>query len=99
MQTANDNAAGRVLEEIDGQCAELIVFPGRDRPMIPTFGPFAQEGHLDGVLISVGGKDDTISIRLQNGAGSHPRHRPLARRAGQLAPSRLPRHALRRAGG
>ena len=65
---ANDNATGRVLEEIDGQSAEVIAFPGRDRPKMPTYGPFVQEGHLDGVLISVGGKDETISIRLQNGA-------------------------------
>ena len=70
---ANDNATGRVLEEIDGQSAEVIVFPGRDRPRIPTYGPFAQEGHLDGVLISVGGKDETISIRLQNGATIYSR--------------------------
>ena len=37
---ANDNATGRVLEEIDGQSAEVIAFPGRDRPKIPTYGPF-----------------------------------------------------------
>ena len=83
---ANDNAAGRVLEEIDGQCAELIVIPGRDRPRIPTYGPFAQEGHLDGVLISVGGKDHTISIRLQNGAVTYSRcetTRPIARETGR----------------
>lgn len=65
---ANDNAIGRILAEIDGQSAELIVFPGRDRPKVPVYGPFNQEGHLDGVLISVGGKDETISLRLQNGA-------------------------------
>ena len=120
---ANDNATGRILEEIDGQSAELIVFPGRDRPRAPTYGPFTQEGHLDGVLISVGGKGDTINLRLQNGAtiysrcettrtiarelgqapvraGAHPRHRPLAaRRAGRLAPARLPRHPVRSARG
>ena len=51
--------------------AELIVFPGRDRPRAPTYGPFKQEGHLDGVLISVGGKGDTINLRLQNGATTY----------------------------
>ena len=83
---ANDNATGRVLEEIDGQCAELIVLPGRDRPKVPTYGPFTQEGHLDGVLISVGGKDDTISIRLQNGAVIYRKcetTRPIAREMGK----------------
>ena len=83
---ANDNATGRVPEEIDGQCAELIVFLGRDRPRIPTYGPFTQEGHLDGVLISVGGKDETISIRLQNGAVTYSgceTTRPIAREMGK----------------
>jgi hypothetical protein len=62
---ANDNAIGRVLFA-EGE-TELLVFPGRDRPKPQTYGPFNQEGHLDGVLISVGGRDETISIRLQNG--------------------------------
>ena len=79
---ANDNATGRVLEEIDGQSAEVITFPGRDRPKVPAYGPFVQDGHLDGVLISVGGKDETISIRLQNGAVIYRKcetTRPIAR--------------------
>jgi hypothetical protein len=83
---ANDNATGRILEEIDGQNAELIVFPGRDRPKVPTYGPFNQEGHLDGVLISVGGKGDTINIRLQNGTSTYSKcetTRAIAREMGR----------------
>lgn len=66
---ANDNAIGRILiESEDGvAAAELLAFPGRDRPKAQSYGPFVQEGTLDGLLISVGGKDETISIRLQNG--------------------------------
>jgi hypothetical protein len=66
---ANDNAIGRVLfeEEGRGATAELLAFQGRDRPKAQSYGPFNQEGHLDGVLIGVGGKDETISVRLQNG--------------------------------
>ena len=66
---ANDNAVGRILVEgEDGAApAELLAFPGRTRPKAQSYGPFTQDGHLDGVLISVGGKDETISIRLQNG--------------------------------
>jgi hypothetical protein len=80
---ANDNATGRILfveNERAGTAfpqspvavsvaaaVELLAFPGRDRPKIPSYGPFTQEGHLDGVLIALGGKDETISIRLQNG--------------------------------
>lgn len=64
---ANDNAIGRILAEgIDGT-AELIAFAGRNRPKPMVYGPFTQEGHLDGVLISVGGKDETVPVRLQNG--------------------------------
>jgi hypothetical protein len=65
---ANDNAVGRIFEEkSSGTIAELLSFPGRDRPKAQSYGPFNQEGHLDGLLISVGGKDETISLRLQNG--------------------------------
>ena len=67
---ANDNAVGRILEDGDSGAApiELLAFPGRTRPpKSQSYGPFTQEGHLDGVLIAVGGKDETISVRLQNG--------------------------------
>jgi hypothetical protein len=65
---ANDNAVGRVyVEGREGPTAELLAFPGRTRPKAQSYGPFNQDGHLDGLLISVGGKDETISIRLQNG--------------------------------
>jgi hypothetical protein len=66
---ANDNATGRVLfaEDKRGVTAELLAFPGRDRPKVPSYGPFNQEGHLDGVLFSIVGRDETVSVRLQNG--------------------------------
>jgi hypothetical protein len=73
---ANDNAIGRIMfvekEHGDSELgarvtSELLAFPGRDRPKALRYGPFNQDGHLDGVLIAVGGKDETISIRLQNG--------------------------------
>jgi hypothetical protein len=65
---ANDNAIGRILfKHSELETAELLAFPGRDRPKAQSYGPFNQEGHLDGVLIGVSGKDETISIRLQNG--------------------------------
>jgi len=66
---ANDNATGRILFAGSERAApaELLAFPGRDRPKAQSYGPFNQDGHLDGVLIAVGGKDETISVRLQNG--------------------------------
>jgi hypothetical protein len=66
---ANDNATGRILfaEAERGVTAELLAFPGRDRPKVQSYGPFNQEGHLDGVLFSIVGRDETVSVRLQNG--------------------------------
>jgi hypothetical protein len=66
---ANDNATGRILfAEVErGVTAELLAFPGRDRPKVPSYGPFNQEGHLDGMLFSIVGRDETVSVRLQNG--------------------------------
>ena len=81
---ANDNATGRIYAE-DGS-AELLIFPGRDRPKPLTYGPFNQEGNLDGILISVGGKDESISIRLQNGEVTYAKcetSRTIAREMGK----------------
>jgi hypothetical protein len=85
---ANDNAIGRILVEGEAGAvpAELLAFPGRTRPHAQSYGPFTQEGHLDGVLISVGGKDDTISLRLQNGDTTYTNcdtTRPTARELGK----------------
>ncbi len=84
---ANDNAVGRILVEGEaGVAAELLSFPGRNRPKAQSYGPFTQEGHLDGVLIAVGGKDETISIRLQNGDTTYSNcdtNRSIARELGK----------------
>lgn len=66
---ANDNAIGRIYfdDAKDRPVLDLVVFPGRTRSKPQSYGPFNQDGHLDGLLISVGGKDETISVRLQNG--------------------------------
>ncbi len=66
---ADDNATGRIFVADDtGQpTTELLAFPGRNRPKSPSFGPFTQDGTLDGLLIAIGGKDETVPLRLQNG--------------------------------
>jgi hypothetical protein len=65
---ANDNAVGWIA---DARAAsgepEILSFPGRDRQKQKIYGPFTQEGHLDGVLISVGGRDDPAALQLQSG--------------------------------
>jgi hypothetical protein len=65
---------------------ELLAFPGRDRPKAQSYGPFTQEGSLDGLLISIGGKDESISLRLQNGEAIYSKcetTRSIARELGK----------------
>lgn len=64
---AEDNATGFVYED-DNMSAEIINFPGVTRPRPVIYGPFKQEGSLDGILISVSGADDTVHLQLQNGS-------------------------------
>jgi hypothetical protein len=61
---AKDNAVG-VLSTPD--CAQIIPFPGRTRPKPVRYGPFKERGSLDGVVIRLGGKDETIPVLLQDG--------------------------------
>ena len=61
-----DNATGFIYENED-ETAKIIVFPSVTRPVTMTFGPFNQEGKLDGILISVSGADKKVHIQLQNG--------------------------------
>lgn len=79
---AKDEATGRLA---DREGAEIIIFPGRDRPPPRTFGPFRELCSFDGMLIRVGGKDDTVPVHLQAGAKTHicNADRDMARR---LAP-------------
>ena len=65
---ADDNATG-ILQE--GESAEVIRFPGREEPAPVTFGAFNQPGVLDGVLIRVGGRDDTVPAHLHDGETIH----------------------------
>ena len=79
---AEDDATA-TLRQSDG--AEILRFPGRERQEPPTFGPFRQDGCFDGILIRVGGKDDTVPVHLQDGDLIHTCNatREMARR---LAP-------------
>ena len=65
---AEDDATGQLS---DRSGAEVIVFPGRDRPRPRTFGPIKELCSFDGTLIRVGGKDDTVPVRLQAGDKIH----------------------------
>lgn len=79
---AEDNAAGFIYEN-DDMGAEIIAFPGNKRPRPISYGPFNQEGSLDGLLISVGGADQTVHVKLQNGNTTYTgieTNREIARR-------------------
>ena len=65
---AKDGATGSLRDDVG---AEIIPFPGRDKPSPQTFGPFKQPCTFDGVLIRVGGKDDTVPVHLQAGDAIH----------------------------
>jgi hypothetical protein len=60
-----DNATGTLGDEAGGT---IIPFPGRDRPEPLIYGPFREDGTIDGQLIRVGGKDETVPVHLRDGA-------------------------------
>jgi hypothetical protein len=63
-----DNATGALR---DGAADVVIQFPGRNRPEPLVYGPFRQGGTIDGQLIRVGGKDETVPVHLRDGAIIH----------------------------
>lgn len=63
---AKDNAVATLTE---GD-AEIIQFPGRTRPKPVKYGPFREEGSLDGVVIRIGGRGDTIPVLLMDAEGA-----------------------------
>jgi hypothetical protein len=77
-----DNALGHLCGR-DG--AEIIRFPGREKPQPLTFGAFRQPGSLDGVLIKLGGKDKTVPVHLRD-EGVSTSATPPARWPRRLAP-------------
>jgi len=59
-----DNASGNLFEG-EGTGAEILLFPGVLKINQPIYGPSNQEGSLDGILISIGGADETVHLQLQ----------------------------------
>lgn len=65
---AEDDAAGRLSDRTG---TEIIPFPGRDRPAHPAYGPFQQDGTLEGEIVSVRGRGDTVHVILRDGPVEH----------------------------
>lgn len=78
---ANDNAIG----SLDGPVG--IDFPGRLRPKALAFPSFRQDGAIEGQVVSVGGRDETAHVILQDHGVTYSNcslNRELARKLAQL---------------
>ncbi len=77
---ANDNAVGQLLDEAG---TEIIAFQGRNRPTPLEYGPFREDGVIEGVVIKVGGIGTSVPIWLQDRETVYKNcsaRRPLARK-------------------
>lgn len=61
---AKDGAVGVLIAP---NRTNVIEFGGRTRPNPMRYGPFREMGSLDGRIIRIGGRDDTIPVWLKNG--------------------------------
>ena len=67
----DDNCSGILAE---ANVADVILFPGREMKTPMTYGPFSQEGSLDGKVIMVGGKSDPVPVHIQQGETTYNCH-------------------------
>jgi len=51
--------------------AKVVEFACRNRPAGSSVGPIVQAGTLDGEVIQVGGRDETINIHMKSGDDVH----------------------------
>lgn len=65
---AADNATGGLQEGGSGQ---VVRFPGRDQPQPLTYDVLNEPGILDGVLVRIGGRDQTVPVHLSDGNVVH----------------------------
>lgn len=66
---ANDNAVGVLLEK--GRRAPVLRFEGR-RALVQSIGPvFVDNDQIVGMVVSVGGRDATSHVQLQDGTQVH----------------------------
>lgn len=79
----DDNADGGLFDDNVG--GELLEFPGKRTPEPVVIAPVKQPGTIDGVVISLGGKDNTVPVRVQDGDTIHKcsTSRHIAKHLGQ----------------
>lgn len=83
---AKDNAVATLSTEGD---AEIIAFPGRNRPKPMRYGPFREDGSLDGTVIRVGGRGESIPVHLVDAEGAVYPCQTTVELSKQLAPHYL----------
>ncbi len=79
----DDDAFGSLVDEVRGR--ELLEFRGKHTPESRVIAPIRQPGTIDGVVISLGGRDNTVAVRVQDGDTIHrcSTSRDIAKRLGQ----------------
>jgi hypothetical protein len=68
MMLANDNATGSLF---DNTGAVILPFEGREKVQPLVYGPFSREATIEGRLVSLGGRDKTAHVQLQDGDVFH----------------------------
>jgi hypothetical protein len=63
-----DHVKGRILDDTG---ARLLEFPGVKTEQPVTYGPFSQQGTIEGVLIKIGGRDETVPVHIEDGTRSY----------------------------
>jgi hypothetical protein len=77
---ADDGAVARLYS----RQGDLLIFPGRELAASPEIGPITEVGSIEGEVIGVAGRDETIQIYLREGekiltcTGSKEKARALA---------------------
>jgi hypothetical protein len=49
--------------------AKILKFPGRDIPLAERIGPFREHAEIDGVLVRIGGTDETAHAHIEDADG------------------------------
>lgn len=61
-----DNAKAAVIDPVR---KKVLIFPGRDLNKLLEYGPFTQEGTLDGIPIKIGGEKSWVPVHLEDRQG------------------------------
>jgi len=81
---ALDNATAVVRGLENGR---VVQFPGRERPKPIDYGAIREDGFIEGEIVRIGGRDQSVHITLQDGDTTYTTietNRDMARRLGPL---------------